>query len=336
MNHLAPRTLVLIVLATLGSGVPAHAQRRAADGAAGGAAGAAVGVTGAKLIYRNDFENAGDAGFEASAYGSAKFMTGASKEQADKAKVSGFTVGVTGQPDTAYGSQGALKIAVTSPDAQSITAERYFDWPTDDATVAMLIYAHGVSGFYLQGWGKNAGRNLHADAQIDKQDTWQFVKLNASAFTGWGGGAVTPGESFRNLMIVPSERDKAVDSPFLLVDNFVIYQGSDRVPPSAPADVKAVVDPKSGVVLTWKPATDDVCVAAYEVHRSTEEGFKPASKTRIATLSALQYADRDTQPGQTYHYVIVAKDAGGNKTPAAAVTVATSAAAPGGGKKEEF
>ena len=134
-----------------------------------------------------------------------------------------------------------------------------------------------------------------------------------------------------------NERDKSVDHAFLLVDNLVIFQGADSVPPSAPVDVKAVADPKNGgVALTWKPATDDVCVSAYEVHRSSEAEFKPATKTRLATVSALQYADREAQPGQTYHYVIVAKDAGGNKTPSPAVTVVAPAAGAGGAKKEEF
>jgi len=330
MQRLAMRGILLTTV-LVGATLPAQAQRRAADGAMSGAG--AV-----RILYRNDFENPADAGFEASAYGSAKFMTGKNKEEADQAKVSGFTVGVTGQPETAYGSRGALKLAATTPDAQGVVAERYFDWPADNATVVLLVYAHGVNTFYLQGWGRKAGRNLHAEVPVAKQDEWQFVKLNASAFVGWGGGSVSPGETFGNLMIVVNGLDKSVDHAFLLVDNLAIFQDADSVPPSAPADVKAVADPKNGgVALTWKPATDDVCVSAYEVHRSTEADFKPATKTRLATVSALQYADREAQPGQTYHYAIVAKDAGGNKTPAPAVTVvAPAAAGAGGAKKEEF
>jgi hypothetical protein len=331
MQRLAIRSILLTTV-LVGATLPAHAQRRAADGAIPDAAAA-------RILYRNDFENPADAGFEASAYGSARFLTGKYKEEADQAKVSGFTVGVAGQPETAYGSRGALKLAATSSDAQGVAAERYFDWPADNATVVLLVYAHGVNSFYLQGWGRKAGRNFHAEVPVAKQDEWQFVKLNASAFVGWGAGSVSPGETFGNLTIVANGLDKSVDHAFLLVDNLAIFQGADSVPPSAPADVKAAADPKSGgVALTWKPATDDVCVSAYEVHRSTEADFKPATKTRLATISALQYADREVQPGQTYHYAIVAKDAGGNRMPSPAVTAIAppAAAGAGGAKKEEF
>lgn len=331
MNIRVTRMVVSCVLSCC-VGLTAQAQRRSTEGAS--PAGQA-----ATILFRAEFEDAGDAGFKASAYGSAKYLTGKYKEEADLAKVEGFTVAVAGRPETAYGSQGALKIAVSQPDAKSVTAERYFDWPADGTTVALLIYGHGVSGCYVQGWGKIANRSLHAEIQVAKQDEWQFVKLNVPAFVGWGGGSVSSGELFRNLMIVAHERDASVSPSFLLVDNLVVYQGADTVPPSAPAEVKAAVEPKGGITLTWKPATDDVCVAAYEVHRSAEAVFKPASKTRIAAVCALQYTDREAPAGQTCHYVIIAKDAGGNKTAAPAVAiVAPGVAAPAveSGKKEEF
>ena len=325
---LPPALLLAALLLCVGSA--AQAQRHTSEGATAGGAPA-------QILYRNDFEIQGQTGFEATGYSAAKFFTGEQKKIADQAKVEGFTVAWTGRPETAFGSPGALKIAITGSDVKGATAERYFDWPADGTTVAMLVYAHGVNTFFVQGWGRKADRNLHMEFPVAKQDEWQFVKTHASAFVGWGGGSVSPGETFGNLSITANELDKSVERPYLLVDNLVLYQNADNVPPSAPQGVQAAADAKTGgILLTWKPATDDVCIAGYEVHRSTEVDFRPALKTRIAAVAALQYLDRDVQSGQTFHYIILAKDAGGNKTPAPAVTVVAPKVAGGSAEKPDF
>ena len=119
------------------------------------------------------------------------------------------------------------------------------------------------------------------------------------------------------------------------------------VPPPPPADLTAPLKPGSLTVtkvnglprLTWTASTDNVGVAGYRVHRSTNGSFGPA----VATVAnVLTWYDTTVTERVKYTYAVVAFDAAGNSsarsvlrsvTPGAAPTAPTgltASAAPGG------
>lgn len=60
-------------------------------------------------------------------------------------------------------------------------------------------------------------------------------------------------------------------------------------------------------MVSWHAATDDVGVAAYEVHRSRTWGFTPSQSTKVATLTGLRHTEVGLAPG-TYYYRVIAVD----------------------------
>lgn len=85
----------------------------------------------------------------------------------------------------------------------------------------------------------------------------------------------------------------------------------DTVPPSAPA-VSGSSDDLGTVSLTWTGATDDVAVAAYEVHRSASP-FTPAAETLVGTSTSTTFTDSG-RPAGTWYYALIAIDAAGNRS----------------------
>ena len=211
-------------------------------------------------------------------------------------------------PGGAFGSLGALKLS-----GGGKNAERYMKWANNDTTIAFMYYAHGVTEAYIQGRASKAGKNLHAYFKCDKQDEWVAAKIKASSLTGFGGGSSSPGETFRNIIFVADVADKNIDEPFLLIDNIVIFSGTDGQPPSAaPTKLKASwYADANAVSLNWDLAKDDVGIYRYEIHRSESEEFKPARATRIGVVSDNYYEDTTATAGKTYFYRVVGKDMGG-------------------------
>ena len=90
---------------------------------------------------------------------------------------------------------------------------------------------------------------------------------------------------------------------------------ADVTPPTASANL-VIPAPASLPVLTWLPATDNVGVYAYRVHRSTTSNFTPSDANRVAVVggSTTTYTDTPPAPGG-YYYRVVAVDAAGNVGP---------------------
>jgi concanavalin A-like lectin/glucanase superfamily protein/galactose oxidase-like protein/Big-like domain-containing protein len=104
---------------------------------------------------------------------------------------------------------------------------------------------------------------------------------------------------------------------------------SDTTPPSSPTNL-AGIGGLGSVSLSWSPATDNIAVSTYNVHRSTIPGFAPAAANRIAQTSAPSLNSAGIAPG-TYFYVVTAQDAAGNvsgPSNEAAVLVVGDMAAP--------
>ena len=275
------RGMALAVVAgiVLALGTQAQAQRRTQTGPK--AAGAP-----AKIIYKQNFDEDGI--------------------------VDNFqgTVAWTDDPAGAFGSKGSMKI---TPGPEGGNAERYIKWINDDTTIIFMFYAHGAKAGYFQGWAEKAGKNLHAEFPFEVQDTWQMVKIKADSLVGFGGGASSPGEAFRNIMFHCAEFDKAVENPYMLVDSVVVFSGPEGTPPKAPAkNVTAKWYAQGNAVsINWEQAQDDVGVYQYDVHRAETPGVEPSKDTRVATVTDTYYEDKTTAAGKTYYYKIVAKNPGG-------------------------
>ncbi len=242
-------------------------------------------------------------------------------------------------PGGALGSGGAMKITTQKDGA---TAERYIKWEDNDTTIAFMIFSHGVTSAYCQGMANKAGKNLHAYFKTEPQDQWVFVTVKAASLIGFGGGASSPGESYKNFMFHLEGTDKAVEEPYLLVDNIVIYAGEDGKPPTEPPAELTVnfYKEKKLASVNWKAAKDDVGVYRYELHRSDTPEFTPAKATLLATVYDTYYEDGRTTAGKTYYYKVVGKDLGGFVVSSAEVKYTappeTGTAPAAAGKKTEF
>jgi fibronectin type 3 domain-containing protein len=84
----------------------------------------------------------------------------------------------------------------------------------------------------------------------------------------------------------------------------------DAQPPTPPSNLSAAVSIGS-VSLSWSPATDNLGVTGYNVHRSTTSGVIPTSGNLIGQTSLTSYTDTGFAAG-TYYYVVTARDAAGN------------------------
>ena len=84
----------------------------------------------------------------------------------------------------------------------------------------------------------------------------------------------------------------------------------DSAAPTAPGTPSATTS-IGRANLTWSPATDNVGVVRYNVHRSTTPGFAPALSNRVAQPAGPSYSDTGLAGG-TYYYRITAEDAAGN------------------------
>jgi fibronectin type 3 domain-containing protein len=98
----------------------------------------------------------------------------------------------------------------------------------------------------------------------------------------------------------------------------------DSQAPTAPSSLAAAVVSSTQINLTWKPSTDNVAVAAYDVYRST--GANSASK--IVTVTATSFGDTGLTSATAYAYYVVARDAAGNTSPHATPVSATTQTAP--------
>jgi chitodextrinase len=89
---------------------------------------------------------------------------------------------------------------------------------------------------------------------------------------------------------------------------------ADTTAPSAPGTLTG----SGGVTqasLSWGPATDNIGVVRYNVHRSTASGFSTSTSNRVAQPTGTSFTNTSVAPG-TYYYKVRAEDAAGNLGPA--------------------
>ena len=101
--------------------------------------------------------------------------------------------------------------------------------------------------------------------------------------------------------------------------------GTDSTPPAAPANV-AVAAGDAAATLTWS-ANSEPDLAGYNVYRDTSLPVATTAPLNGSTLiSSTSFSDTGLVNGTTYHYVVEAVDASGNKAAAAPVDATPQAA----------
>jgi Concanavalin A-like lectin/glucanases superfamily/Bacterial Ig-like domain/Bacterial Ig domain len=159
----------------------------------------------------------------------------------------------------------------------------------------------------------------------------RLVSSGIGSSNAWRVGAYggVAGNFFDGLIDDVRIYSRALTAAEVVTDSGEPVPPPDTTPPSAPGQLSA-----SGSVaeatLSWQPATDNVGVATYDVHRATVPGFTPSSSNRIAQATGTSYTDAGLAGG-TYYYKVRAEDAAGNIGPPsneASATVTTDTTPP--------
>ncbi|MFR9774924.1 cellulose binding domain-containing protein [Micromonospora sp. MS34] len=97
----------------------------------------------------------------------------------------------------------------------------------------------------------------------------------------------------------------------------------DTTPPTAPGTPTASAVGPTGLTLAWGPATDNIGVTGYRVHRSGDVLVGSTTGTTLAVTGLTA--------STTYSFTIVAVDAAGNVSPASPAVTVTTADPPAAG-----
>ena len=101
----------------------------------------------------------------------------------------------------------------------------------------------------------------------------------------------------------------------------------DTQAPTAPPGVTATTNPDvhgRNILVSWSASTDNIGVAAYEIHRAGFGAATPGPLLTTVNGSTLSYIDANL-PAGTYTYTVVAKDSAGNVSPDSAPATAVVA-----------
>jgi Bacterial Ig domain/Fibronectin type III domain/Calcineurin-like phosphoesterase len=136
-------------------------------------------------------------------------------------------------------------------------------------------------------------------------------RLAASDFTDFGALKLTLGSAGAAYQFVTTSGTTA-DSGSVPCQG----AGRDTTPPSQPQNLAATAVSRTQVQLTWDDSTDNVGVTDYDIYRN---GSLLAS---VPPPSG--YLDESAQPGTTYSYDVIARDAAGNSSPPSSPATVTT------------
>ena len=125
-------------------------------------------------------------------------------------------------------------------------------------------------------------------------------RLAASDFTDYGALRLSLGTDGASYQYV-STAGATIDS-----GSVTCAGGQDTSPPTQPTGLTATEISPTQVQLGWNDSTDNVGVTAYDIYR---DGTLIASSAPPAG-----YVDQTAQPGTTYTYTVIARDAAGNSS----------------------
>lgn len=178
--------------------------------------------------------------------------------------------------------------------------------------------------------GSGAGMSLHVDGQL--------VATNANTrsqpyegYWGVGGDAIGGGwPEAPTSGFFAGEVDEVSIYRYALTPAEALRHWATSTPdttaPTAPAGAAASLDGTS-VRLSWSASADAVGVAGYDVHRAPSPGGSPTAATLVGSTTGTSWREDGVAPG-TWDYVVVAKDAAGNRSRPSAPATTTVRAVP--------
>src|SRR5262245_34944109 len=177
----------------------------------------------------------------------------------------------------------------------------------------------GPSALPLNAWSHLAGTydgatlRLYVNgAQVASQAYTGSIMVSSGALR-IGGNDIWSGEYFQGRIDEIRIYNRALTQASIQTDMNAPVAGApqpDTQPPAPPGNLTATGNLTGSVSLTWSAATDNVGVAAYNIHRSTSNGFTPSPGNRIGQSTTLNYVDVISVG--TYYYRATAQDAAGN------------------------
>ncbi|WP_164737337.1 LamG-like jellyroll fold domain-containing protein, partial [Georgenia sp. SYP-B2076] len=213
-------------------------------------------------------------------------------------------------------NDGRLVFGVYAGYAATITSTRQYN----DGQPHHVVGTQGPDGLALYVDGILVG----TDSQTTNQGYTGYWRVGGDNLNGWPNQPA--GVNFAGRIDEVAVYGHTLTAE-QVANHHTLGTGStppDRTAPTAPADLTAgAVD--QDVVLSWSPATDDVAVTGYVVHRSDTDGFTPSAATRLGEVSETSFTDTGVAAG-TWYYRVVATDAAGNLSEASAQATATVAA----------
>ena len=102
---------------------------------------------------------------------------------------------------------------------------------------------------------------------------------------------------------------------WLAADNVTLIRGKDTTPPAKVTGLK-LRQTDGGIHLTWKPATDDVCVGDYVVYWSNVPKMTLDENEVVGTTLDRQFTHTRIPHFGTYYCAVAARDLFGNVGPA--------------------
>jgi Malectin domain/Fibronectin type III domain len=103
--------------------------------------------------------------------------------------------------------------------------------------------------------------------------------------------------------------------------------------PSVPANLAASAVSSNTISLTWTASTaGSSCSIAYNVYRSTANGFTPSASNQIASgVTSTSFSDTGLSASTTYYYLVEAVDSAGPSAASNQASATTSSSGGGGG-----
>jgi fibronectin type 3 domain-containing protein len=182
--------------------------------------------------------------------------------------------------------------ADTTPPVVTMTA------PSDGATVSGLVQIAATA----------TDSGGIAQVQYYLNSTLLATQTVGPFSYGWDSSAASNGQQSLTVKAYDTSGNFASDSATVVVQN------GDTVKPSAPQNLKAVVNAQGRVTLTWTASTDNIGVSHYTVSRG--------GTLLTAFVPGTTYEDTTVAPGITYAYQVTAVDAAGNTSnPSSAATI---------------
>ena len=177
-----------------------------------------------------------------------------------------------------------------------------------DLRVAYHARASGMPRACLNVYDKVARDNTTSSAyRVLSDEVWSPVVyfLDGFRYNSQRIGTRVKADTFYQEIRFHGEQAGSKDT-WMELDNFVVYRGEDRTPPSRVEGVKAAG--KDGTVtLTWEPATDNAAVMLYVVSRSVEgEPFQKVGESYLPSFTDSAAADAE------HRYRVLACDFEGN------------------------